>query len=61
MTSFSTCAYFGLSRQNLKSKVSGARETMGGVNITKESNLMIEKQIKVLENRLDKVCVTYKT
>uniref|UniRef100_A0A6U8KRD6 ODAD1 central coiled coil region domain-containing protein n=1 Tax=Eutreptiella gymnastica TaxID=73025 RepID=A0A6U8KRD6_9EUGL len=45
--------------QNLKSKVSGARETMGGVNITKESNLMIEKQIKVLENRLDKALVKF--
>lgn len=44
---------------SLKGKITEARENMGGVNITKESNLMIEKQIKVLENRLDKALIKF--
>jgi|EP00670_Eutreptiella_braarudii_P000336 DNA repair exonuclease SbcCD ATPase subunit len=42
-----------------KGEIGQARSEMGGVNITKESNLMIEKQIKVLENRLDKSLIKF--
>lgn len=34
-------------------------EDFGGVNISKESNSNIEKQIKVLENRLDKALIKF--
>eukprot|EP01006_Ploeotia_vitrea_P008632 TRINITY_DN20706_c0_g1_i1.p1 TRINITY_DN20706_c0_g1~~TRINITY_DN20706_c0_g1_i1.p1 ORF type:complete len:563 (-),score=120.03 TRINITY_DN20706_c0_g1_i1:100-1788(-) len=45
--------------KTIKSKIGKARAGMGGINITKESNLMIDKQIKVLENRLDKALVKF--
>mmetsp|Transcript_34637 Transcript_34637/g.43729 ORF Transcript_34637/g.43729 Transcript_34637/m.43729 type:complete len:523 (-) Transcript_34637:275-1843(-) len=35
------------------------RQKMGGVNASKENNMMISKQIKVLENRLDKALVKF--
>eukprot|EP01012_Entosiphon_sulcatum_P019505 TRINITY_DN2439_c0_g1_i1.p1 TRINITY_DN2439_c0_g1~~TRINITY_DN2439_c0_g1_i1.p1 ORF type:complete len:560 (-),score=155.92 TRINITY_DN2439_c0_g1_i1:93-1772(-) len=44
---------------SLEEKVHEARGNMGGINVTKESNQMIEKQIKVLENRLDKALVKF--
>jgi hypothetical protein len=31
------------------------RKKMGGVNAARENNQQIQKQIKILENRLDKV------
>eukprot|EP00755_Sulcionema_specki_P004528 Sspe_Gene.4555::Locus_1493_Transcript_1_1_Confidence_1.000_Length_1879::g.4555::m.4555 len=34
-------------------------ETMGGVNATQENHQMVEKQIKVLENRLDQALVKF--
>lgn len=45
-------------RQNIKfleDKVMDARIDMGGVNVAKENTNLIHKQIKILENRLDKV------
>ncbi len=33
------------------------RQKMGGLNASQENNEMIAKQIRTLENRLDKVCI----
>lgn len=35
------------------------RKSMGGVNAVKENNMMIEKQIRILENRLDKALIRF--
>lgn len=35
------------------------RRQMGGVNKAKEDQHIIQKQIRILENRLDKVCVRH--
>ena len=35
------------------------RKKMGGVNAARESNAQVQKQIKVLENRLEKAYVKY--
>ena len=35
------------------------RKTMGGVNASKENYAMIQKQIKILENRLDKALIKF--
>jgi hypothetical protein len=43
----------------LDTKIKEARQDMGGVNISKENTKMIERQIKVLENRLDKALVKF--
>ncbi|KAL0490609.1 ODA1 [Acrasis kona] len=43
----------------LDAKVKEARQDMGGVNVSKENTMMIERQIKVLENRLDKALVKF--
>eukprot|EP01006_Ploeotia_vitrea_P038783 TRINITY_DN66279_c6_g1_i1.p1 TRINITY_DN66279_c6_g1~~TRINITY_DN66279_c6_g1_i1.p1 ORF type:complete len:579 (-),score=104.07 TRINITY_DN66279_c6_g1_i1:1437-3173(-) len=37
----------------------GARKNMGGVNVTRENNIMVDKQIRVLENRLDQALVKF--
>lgn len=36
------------------------RKKMGGVNAAKENNAQISKQIKILENRLDKVRAVFR-
>jgi hypothetical protein len=38
----------------MKEKVSHQRKSMGGVNASKDNQYMIQKQIRILENRLDK-------
>lgn len=45
--------------RDLVDKIKQTRLHLGGVNITKESNLMIERQIKVLENRLEKSLIRF--
>eukprot|EP00899_Mesostigma_viride_P003312 jgi/Mesvir1/12982/Mv05993-RA.1 len=40
-------------------KIMEQRKKMGGVNAAKENNTQIQKQIKILENRLDKALVKY--
>ena len=43
----------------LKQKVLQQRKSMGGVNASKENYNMIQKQIRILENRLDKSLVKF--
>ena len=43
----------------VQEKVSHQRQKMGGVNASRENNQIISKQIRVLENRLDKALVKY--
>lgn len=43
----------------LKSKSLQQRRTMGGVNASKENHYMIQKQIRILENRLDKSLIKF--
>lgn len=43
----------------LKQKVLHQRKSMGGVNATKENHYMIEKQIRILENRLEKALLKF--
>eukprot|EP01031_Cornospumella_fuschlensis_P031203 gene31203-37710_t len=43
----------------LKSKSLQQRKTMGGVNASKENHYMIQKQIRILENRLDKSLIKF--
>jgi hypothetical protein len=38
----------------MKEKVSHQRKSMGGINASKDNQYMIQKQIRILENRLDK-------
>merc|ERR1719326_1305630 len=45
--------------QLLKQKILYQRRLMGGVNAAKENNHMIQKQIRILENRLDKALVKF--
>lgn len=40
--------------QIMKQKAAQQRKAMGGVNASKDNYMMIQKQIKILENRLDK-------
>jgi chromosome segregation ATPase len=35
------------------------RKQMGGVNASRENHIMIEKQIRILENRLDKALIRF--
>jgi len=35
------------------------RKDMGGINATKETNQAVQRQIRILENRLDKVIITF--
>jgi|UniRef100_A0A7S4CXD5 DNA repair exonuclease SbcCD ATPase subunit len=42
-----------------KTSVMDARRSMGGINITKDNSMMVEKQVKVLENRLDQALVKF--
>lgn len=43
----------------MRQKVFLQRKTMGGVNASKENVYMIQKQIRILENRLDKALLKY--
>lgn len=43
----------------LKQKVLHQRRAMGGVNASKENQYMIEKQIRILENRLEKASIKF--
>eukprot|EP01012_Entosiphon_sulcatum_P065169 TRINITY_DN94044_c0_g1_i1.p1 TRINITY_DN94044_c0_g1~~TRINITY_DN94044_c0_g1_i1.p1 ORF type:complete len:581 (-),score=183.71 TRINITY_DN94044_c0_g1_i1:6-1748(-) len=36
-----------------------ARKAMGGINVTRENTVLVDKQIKVLENRLDQALVKF--
>ncbi|GAQ87539.1 hypothetical protein KFL_003590130 [Klebsormidium nitens] len=45
--------------QQMNAKIMEQRKKMGGVNAAKENNAQISKQIKILENRLDKALVKY--
>jgi chromosome segregation ATPase len=43
----------------LKQKVLHQRRAMGGVNASKDNHFMIQKQIRILENRLEKALVKF--
>eukprot|EP00227_Mantoniella_beaufortii_P009215 CAMPEP_0197589222 /NCGR_PEP_ID=MMETSP1326-20131121/10235_1 /TAXON_ID=1155430 /ORGANISM="Genus nov. species nov., Strain RCC2288" /LENGTH=518 /DNA_ID=CAMNT_0043154135 /DNA_START=127 /DNA_END=1683 /DNA_ORIENTATION=- len=43
----------------MQAKIMEQRKKMGGVNAARENNQQIQKQIKILENRLDKALVKY--
>lgn len=43
----------------MKSKILQQRRQMGGVNAAKENHKMVQKQIRILENRLDKALVKF--
>jgi len=45
--------------QIMKQKVLHQRRAMGGVNASKENHYMIQKQIRILENRLDKALIKF--
>lgn len=45
--------------QVVKQKILQQRRAMGGVNASKENQFMIEKQIRILENRLDKSLIKF--
>lgn len=43
----------------MKQKILHTRKTMGGVNAARENQAMIQKQVRILENRLDKALVKF--
>ena len=43
----------------MRNKVHQQRKTMGGVNAPRENYMMVQKQIRILENRLDKSLVKF--
>ena len=43
----------------MKAKILQQRKLMGGVNAAKENQMMVQKQIRILENRLDKALVKF--
>ena len=43
----------------LKQKVLSQRKAMGGVNASRDNHFMIQKQIRILENRLEKALVKF--
>lgn len=45
--------------QIMKQKVLSQRKAMGGVNASKDNHFMIQKQIRILENRLEKALVKF--
>ncbi|EFC38551.1 hypothetical protein NAEGRDRAFT_81548 [Naegleria gruberi] len=45
--------------KDTSNRIEEARIERSGVNVSKESNRLVEKQIKVLENRLDKALVKF--
>ena len=45
--------------QLMKDKIKAQRKHMGGINAARENQHMIQKQIRILENRLDKALVKF--
>lgn len=45
--------------KKLRTLISEKRRNMGGVNAAKENHAMIQKQIRILENRLDKALIKF--
>lgn len=43
----------------MKQKILHTRKTMGGVNVARENQAMIQKQVRILENRLEKALVKF--
>mmetsp|Transcript_61910 Transcript_61910/g.106372 ORF Transcript_61910/g.106372 Transcript_61910/m.106372 type:complete len:548 (+) Transcript_61910:1-1644(+) len=43
----------------MKQKIAHTRKNMGGVNAARENQAMIQKQVRILENRLDKALVKF--
>jgi DNA repair exonuclease SbcCD ATPase subunit len=43
----------------MREKVMSQRKRMGGVNAARENQMMVQKQIRILENRLDKALVKF--
>ena len=43
----------------MREKVMAQRKRMGGVNAARENQMMVQKQIRILENRLDKALVKF--
>lgn len=43
----------------MKQKILHTRKNMGGVNAARENQAMIQKQVRILENRLDKALVKF--
>ena len=43
----------------MKQKILHTRKSMGGVNAARENQAMIQKQVRILENRLDKALVKF--
>jgi hypothetical protein len=43
----------------MKQKIVHTRKNMGGVNAARENQAMIQKQVRILENRLDKALVKF--
>lgn len=44
---------------NTKEAIMRARKGMGGINITKDNTMMVDKQVKVLEKRLDQALIKF--
>ena len=40
--------------EDLREKIKNLRHTMGGIDAAREADRALEKQIKILENRLEK-------
>lgn len=45
--------------RKMEGTIQQQREAMGGVNASKDANQQVQKQIRILENRLDKALVKY--
>ena len=45
--------------EDFQSKICTQRRRMGGINAARESDRVLQKQIKVLENRLEKAYIKY--
>ena len=54
-----TCEVLKQQLNILKSKVQQQRKVMGGVNASRDNHNMVNKQIRILENRLDKALIRF--
>eukprot|EP00753_Platysulcus_tardus_P000812 PLAT10730.1.p1 GENE.PLAT10730.1~~PLAT10730.1.p1 ORF type:complete len:587 (-),score=363.97 PLAT10730.1:133-1893(-) len=54
-----TLSELGKQIRLMKEKILAQRKAMGGINASKENHAMVQKQIRILENRLDKALVKY--
>lgn len=43
----------------MKQKIADKRRNIGGVNAAKENQAMVGKQVRILENRLDKALIKF--